>query len=250
MSQDSLFVTLGGLQFVTERTGSLTSSGVRTIARMRGWSDGVPSGDEASPHWSGVGAFVVAQQVNARTVEMRGLLKTRTPQRLWEMRDQFASLKRNTLTVDEQDLGYSRLATVRIVDRDVELVPGAPLIAQYTLTLVADDPLRYGSATRSLSNGTNAIPNAGDEDASPTLTLTGPHSAVTIVHPGGTYTFAALSSGTRVLDFRNGDVWNASTRVFGVESGPRPVVRSGGSSWTVSGLGAGSATLARYEAWS
>lgn len=246
---DYYIVTLAGGQQFVSGSREPGPNGIRTVRTLRGWFEQAPNADGVETHWSGNGSFVTDYRLGARTIEMRGLLQAPTRQRLMEMRDQLARWRRGTFTVDEQDLGVVREATVRQVDS--AFVTVSPLIVDYSLTFVADDPLRYRAGSRTIWNGAPTISNDGDQTAYPILTLEGPHSAVTIEHPGGTYTFAAVPTGqTRVLDFRNGDVWNGQARVFGAESGPRPEVRPGGSQWHVSGLGSGSTLLERYEAWS
>lgn len=241
-------IVWGGMQFTPAARGAMPSIGVRTVRRLRGWREPAPSAADTVSHWSVGGQVVMDDRQGARTIEMQGMLRARTAERVQQMQEDMARIAPHSFIVDELDKNLSRLATVRLVDCAFTIV--SPLVIDYSVTLVADDPIRYGADTRNLSNGTHTIPNAGDLSASPTLALTGPHSALTITHPGGTYTFTALSSGqSRILDFREGDVWDGSTRVFGAEAGPRPVVRPGGSPWTVSGLGSGSAVLSRYEAW-
>ncbi len=243
-------VTLSGLTFESTGFAPTSAGGGLAFTDIKGWWDSPPPDvSETFAHPSGDGTVTGSTQLGGRTIELVGAIEALDTDDLLPTRDRLARVKAGTFIVNERNGGPSRLASVRRVDLRTQVL--SPNYCLFNLFLRADDPLRYTSASRTLSNGSNSISNDGDEHASPTLTLVGPHSALTIVHPDGTYQFAALASGQeRVLDFRNGDVWNASTRVFGVESGPRPVVRSGGSTWTVSGLGAGSATLTRFAAWS
>lgn len=217
-----------------------------------GWWNGAPVKSQPIDHWSGDGQVETDEAFGPRTVEIVGSVVAKSGY-LIAAQDAIRARKRGTLVVDERDLGVAKQADA-VRAEPVRFTHLSENLATFSLFLRIVDPLRYGTSTLSLSNGSNAIPNDGDVDASPLLTLTAPQGALTITHPGGVYTFPALASGTRVLDFRNGDVWNGQTRVFPAETGPKPVVRDGGSSWTVSGLttgpGAGTATLSRFEAWS
>lgn len=172
------------------------------------------------------------------------------PGSVWAALTAFGRFSKTTFIVADDGEALVRTADVRMVDMDESILTDR--LALLTISLVADDPLRYSAESRPLTNGTILLPNRGDATAFGRLTLTAPHGAISIVHPGGTWTFPALASGSRLVDFRELRVWNAATgaRVFGEGAGPVPRVLPGGSSWTVSGLGAGTAVLSRAEAWS
>jgi len=250
--QDSVctVVTLAGLT-ISMRRDPLPSSGYAyQLQTVDGWRGPAEDRTVTMEHPSGDGDIALLPRSGPRSIELTGLVsaKERPVPVLREALARLTQVRRGTLVVDEGPLGLMREADVRVVG-----VPHRPLtasLASFSLLLVADDPLRFGSSTMRLTNGVVQVPNRGDATLSPVLDLAGPHGALTIVHPGGTYTFPALAAGqSRTLDWRNGDVWNGNVRVFGVEGGRRPAVLAGGSPWTVSGLGAGTATLRRYEAW-
>lgn len=247
-----LRVSLGGVSFFT-RHAAPTDGGVVTLDRLSGWWEGAPDQTDAQDHWSGDGTVAGLVRTGARVVELRGLVKASSMAGALAAKERLTRLRRGLLVVDERGAGMARQAEVRRVD--MQFTDHSPRLSSYVLSFVADDPVRYGTssldkATGGLGNGTVLVPNRGDAAISPVLELTGPHGAISIQHPGGTYGFAALSTGqSRVLDWRNGDVWNGQTRVFGSETGRRPVVAPGGSSWTVSGLGTGGAVLRRFEGW-
>lgn len=221
---------------------------------LDGWTARTQDGSEVAGHWSGQGQTVGAARSEARQITIRCLLLGSAVRGLGSVSDgieALSRLSRTTLVVAESSLGLVRCADVRVVEIQPPSRLGG-LSANVTLSLTADDPLRYSAESRPLTNGTVLLPNRGDATAFGRLTLTAPHGAISIVHPGGTWTFPALASGSRLVDFRELRVWNAATgaRVFGEGAGPVPRVLPGGSSWTVSGLGAGTAVLSRAEAWS
>ena len=250
---DDLTVRLGTLSFATSHATPPPSPGswLLSLHAIGGWEDAADDETPTTPHASGDGLVAGARRLGRRSVILTGLLigtAKAGPGSPAEAADALARQARATLYVAE-DLGLAREADVRLAQKQITRIPGAAHLARFTLTLTADDPLRYGSSTRALTNGANALMNRGDMTAWPLIELTGPHNALTITHPGGTFTFPALASGSRTIDCRNGAVWNGSTRVTGA-SGGWPKVPAGGGSWTVSGLGAGTATLRRFEAWS
>lgn len=215
-----------------------------------GWSGPPPDRTVTMEHPSGDGDIALLPGYGARSFELSGLISAvehPAPMLKTAIR-RLEQVRRGTVVIDEGALGLRLQADVRVLG-----VPNKVLTAQlatFSLLLVADDPVRFGTSTMALKNGRVDVPNPGNATLSPVLDLVGPHGALTIVHPGGTYTFPALPANQRrTLDWRQGDVWNGNARVFGVEGGRRPAVLAGGSTWTVSGLGSGTATMRRYEGW-
>lgn len=217
---------------------------------LTGWDAGTQDTTGASDHWSGVGQVASGAALGSRQIIIEGFVQGSLdhPGSVQEGIDVLSRQRRTSLVVAENARGLARTADVRLTQIQSSRISAA--LSRVTLNLTADDPLRYSAESRLLVNGANLLPNRGDATAFGRLTLTGPHGAISIVHPGGTWTFPALASGSRLVDFREGRVWNGNVRVFGECSGPAPRVLPGGSSWTVAGLGAGSAVLSRAEAWS
>lgn len=246
VQQELVGVRLGGIDFAT--SDAAPGDVLYTLSRIRGWWESADDATEVTQHWSGDGDVAFEHRLAARTIEMRGLILARSLRDSLAGRASLAGVRSSVLGVAERSLGFSREASVRRLRVDFETL--APLVIGYTLTLQADDPLRYGSGAIALSNGANTLVNRGDATAYPVLDLVGPHSAITVAHAGGSWSFAALASGqSRTVDLRNGDVWNGDVRAFGAESGPAPVVPASGASWTISGLGTGTARARRTEAW-
>lgn len=247
-------VTLGGIQIRASRA-HIPAAGewALYLVRLDGWRVRGNDNTDTSAAWSGQGQVAGQESREARAITIAcDLVGTADdgPGSPLEGLDAVSRLGRTTLTVSEDGRGLVRTCGVRLVEVQESRI--GTQFSQLTLSLTADDPLRYSAESRPLKNGANLLPNRGDATAFGRLTLTAPHGAISIVHPGGTWTFPALASGSRLVDFRELRVWNAATgaRVFGEGAGPVPRVLSGGSSWTVSGLGAGTAVLSRAEAWS
>lgn len=243
-------VSLGSITLRTTarqmlEAGALGATGVRSIF---GWKGPARDRTESLPHWSGDGVVSLLQKYGARSISLSGAIQGDTAAAAVAAEDALDRFRAGVLRITEAGTIGAREADIRVLNLDLDR--RSPEYIEWKLDVVADDPYRYSSSVMQLVNGTVSVPNRGNAVLSPVLELVGPHAALTIVHPGGTYTFPALAAGqTRLLDWRNGDVWNGNSRVFGAEGGRRPAVLAGGSQWTVTGLGAGTATLRRYEAW-
>lgn len=244
-------VVYGALRFRTDR--SLSDDGyVLTLARLSGWWEPAPDATDTTMHGSGDGTVPGMLRYGARTIELRGLIRGRDQGQVLEAKGRIARARRGEIVVNERGLGFSRTASVRRID--VTYTDHSPTISSYTLTLLADDPLRYSTLTYNLQAGAQQIMNRGDETAWPILDVAGPHEPIDIIHPTGTWTLLTTPPGvTRTVDLRDGDVWQGGVRLFQADMGPAPIVRAGGSQWIVSGLwGPGQlrAVVRRFEAWS
>ncbi len=245
-------MNLGGLPFRLDDNPPAAGEWRLYLKDVDGWDTAVDDATDSTEHWSGQGQMPGAASRTARQLSVDAVVlgsESSGPGSTSAALDTLTRLGRASLTVGESDLAIVRVADVRVVR--VQRTRLSAWCTLVTLSLTADDPLRYSAESRSLANGTVLLPNRGDVPAFGRLSLMGPHSALTIAHPGGTWTFPALGSGaSRLIDFRELRVWNGTARVFGEGSGPAPRVLPGGSQWTVSGLGAGTAVLSRAEAWS
>ena len=217
---------------------------------VSGWWESAPVATRTVDAPRGDGVLAFARRFGARPISLAGFVvaeSRRVDGVLEEALDRLAASHAGTLVVDELRRGVSREADVRLTDMQVSRLDD--FRATVTLSLQADDPLRYGTSVLDLTNGRNVLVNPGDAVAYPIIDLCGPHSAVTVTHDGGTYSFPALSSGQRrTIDCRHGDVWDGDARVF-VGSGPWPRVGVGGAEWTITGLGSGTAKVRRFQAW-
>lgn len=243
---------LGTIPVLTSGSAPFTSSWRFLLgpAGLTGWRNRAPDDTNDTEHWSGVGRVAGAKSTGGRPLILEGFIqgKATIPGSTEEGLDALARLSSTTLTVAENARAMARVADVRVIQHQETRISDS--LAKVTLTLTADDPLRYSAESRLLVNGWQLLPNRGDVAAFGRLLLTGPHDAITINHPSGAWTFPALASGSRLVDFRERQVWNGNVRVFGEGAGTVPRVPAGGGSWTIAGLGAGTAILTRAEAWS
>ena len=241
-------VTVAGLRLVTAHAQTPAGPSATFVSEIDGWYDTPRDLTDTIEHWTGDGVLALLPRLGARTVRIRGHVHARTPRAALEAQDALARVRGGVLVIEERTRGVAREADVRAVSLTFDR--RTPEFLYYDLTVQADDPLRYGSAAVTLTNGAVTLTNRGDATAYPVLDLVGPHGGLSVTHPGGAWTLAALASGqSRTVDLRNGDVWAGNVRVHGLETGPAPIVPAGGASWTVAGLGAGSARARRTEAW-
>ena len=253
----ALTVTLGGLVFSTGADRPQGSGFLLSLHRIVGWDESADDRTSTWGHWSGDGDSAGRLRWGVREVALEGMVLGTVGYGLGSPSEAHTAIMRkrsSTLRVSEVN-GLTLEADVRIKSLQMTRRRGWPKWADFTLSLVADDPLRYGSGERSLSNGTVSLPNRGDQMAWPVLESSGPHGELSITHPGGTWTVPALDAGLRrTYDFRHGRTYNTSgQRIWGSHtgSGPRPRVEAQGwTDWTISGKGSGSLTLRRFEAWS
>lgn len=243
----STLISLGALRMAASSRRPTAATSERIfVSSIRGWSDLARDATEAIEHWSGDGQQAGLRRSGGRIVQLLGFVRG-TPIDVAEAKDELAAAG-GLLVVDDRGRLLAREATVRVTGLTWEET--SPVFDRFTMTLVADDPLRYSTESLLLRNGGNTIVNAGTREAWPLLDVTGPHGLVTISHAGGTWSLEATPSGVqRLVDLREGDVWQGGVRVFGLESGPAPVAARGENPWTVSGLGSGMVRARRFEAW-
>jgi hypothetical protein len=236
---------LGPYEIHTDGAWPNAGEWLLNLRDIAGWRVRADDSTDTSDHWSGQGQVAGPPKTPGRQIS----IETELCGDLEAGLDAVSRLASATLVVAEEDRALARLADVRQIQLMETRI--TPTFSVVTLSLVADDPLRYSAESRHLSNGSLLLPNRGDQWAAPRLFLAGPHDAISIGHHTGTWTFPALASGqSRLIDCRERIVWNGTGRVFGASSGPWPRVQPGGATWVVSGLGAGKAILSRAEAWS
>ena len=245
----SLTVMLGDLVFSTGADRPQDSGFVLSLHRVVGWDESADDRTDTHAHWSGDGDSPGALRWGNREIALEGLVRASTTYGFGSPSDAYAAIMRkraSTLRVSEVN-GRALEADVRIKSLQMTRRRGWPKWADFTLSLVADDPLRHSS--RQLPVQTGRIANAGDQTAWPLIAVSGT-DAITITHPGGTFRLTGVPSHGCLIDSRNGEVWTASgqARLHGLSSGPWPRVEPGGSDWTVAS--AGTSTMTRTEAWS
>ena len=216
---------------------------------LDGWYDLPRDASSTVTAWSASGTTAGAPRRDARTIKVIGWVQAASREQLLVQKDRLTNLSRGVLSVRERSRAMHRESDVRPIGLVWARV--TPLFEQFTLTLQADDPLRYSSTPVDLKNGALVLPNRGKVRAFPVVTIEAAQaSRVTIAHPGGSFSVEPFSWGWRVIDGRTGGFYNAEGgRLFGQGLGVPPRVEPGGSTWTISGLGAGAARAVRTEAW-
>lgn len=212
------------------------------VESIQGWHDGAPDATTEIEHWSGDGTVSLWERLGARTVEVSGVIDASGP-------DADAALaalrrpRRGILAIDGLE------CDVRRVDMNTTRL-GATW--GFTLYLRADDPLRYGPTPLGLTSGLAAVlANPGDATSWPRLSIAGPVAALTITHPGGTWSLAADIPAEQAAEvfMRDGEVWRAGARWHVETTGREVVVPPGGASVTATWTGAGAVTVSHFEAW-
>ena len=225
------------------------------IEDWSGWEESAPDDSSTTPHRSGDGQVSGVPRLSPRPITLRGHIEASESWgggSLTEAINTLARIRWGTLRVDERG-GLSREADVRVTM--LQTTRDGLDRAMYTLTLVADDPLRHGSDSMWVKPGAQTIPNRGTVQAWPRIFLktTAPAgiTKLTIGGPWGQWRVDA-PDGDYLVDTRNSEIWDQiGQRVSGVSSGPWPYVLPGGTSWTVlSMVGMVQVRIDRFEAWS
>ena len=251
VGEPRLHVTLGDIPMTPDADyRGVPQAGVMwRVVSIDGWREPAESDTSTVRGPGGEGVLALSPRVGPRSIiiDSNVISAPSEPWRVQQMIERLSRQREVALHVNEAQAGFHRELDVRLLS--VRTSWRTPFWATVTLSLQADDPLRYGSAAQDLKNGRNVLLNPGDAMAYPIIDLRGPHSVVTVPHDGGTYSFPALASGQRrTIDCRHGDVWAGDARVF-VGSGPWPRVGVGGAEWTITGLGSGTASVRRFQAW-
>lgn len=241
--------TLGGVT-LTSRHGPVGDYAFR-LQTVEGWEDPAPDATRTMQHPTGDGDVPLQSRLGVRSIELAGYISAReSPAPMLARATQvLRRARRGVLVIDEHDLGQRLEADVRLSKATIRRVTAG--FARFSMLLVADDPLRYGTGSIDLAAGANVIPNLGDARAYSQVTFVGPLTTPSITVGGVTWTLnRTLTAGqTRVADMREGVVWAGQARDHGASSGRVPTVAPGGSTWTRGGSGSGKITVRRYEAW-
>ena len=233
------------------------------IQHISGWWEPAPVLNDEVKIPGSDGVLRIGSRLGPRPITIGGFIACESHQPtglLEEGLDQLARLHRGLLKISELKRGIYREADAHVTD--VQISREKDWLAKVTISLQADDPLRYGVSEMPLSPHTILL-NPGDARCWPVLELTGSIEDIRIVHPGGTFTHASLAANqTVVVDGSKGAVFNKRTGQRTWDwSGPFPRVDPGGAEWDTTGFPAlGSSetgievlsgtSVRRFQAWS
>lgn len=226
-----------------------------SLTTLEGWWDPVSDATDTARHPSGDGDIGFRLRQGGRVITVAGMIQTdprdATPARLLTLMDHVTAQTRSgVLRVQERMRSMHREADVR--RQSLQMTPLTDSYAVFTMVLIADDPVRYGSADIALPrNVSTGVANNGDvERCYPILEWTGAAS-----NPG--VDFGNLNwrlgentaSGDRiVVDCREGAVFKNGSRIFPNWTGFWPYTSST-STFRFTAIGT-SMTMRRRSGWS
>lgn len=254
VGEPRLHVTLGDIPMTPDADyrGVPQSGVIWRVVSIDGWREPAESDTSTVRGPGGEGVLALSPRVGPRSIiiDSNVISAPSEPWRVQQMIERLSRQREVALHVNEAQAGFHRELDVRLLS--VRTSWRTPFWATVTLSLQADDPLRYGTSVADLRNGRNVLINPGDATAFPIIEVRGPTNNLKIVHDAGTFTYADLtSSETRLIDCRQGEVFVKSSGARRYQwEGPFPQVGVGGAEWTVSGLSSGAtAKVRRFEAW-
>lgn len=248
----AITVTLNG--FTASNVDAVGTREQISLGALDGWWEPVGDATERAAHPTGDGDIGFRLRQEARTVTVAGSVKTdfrdSSGERLMTIMDEVnAQTRSGVLQVEEHMRGMHREVDVR--RRSLQLTAVGHSHAVFTLVLVADDPLRYGSSEQALPRNTTVrVRNYGDAPRCyPILEWTG-----AATNPG--IDFGSLSwrlgqntvAGDRiVVNCAEGLVYRNGSRIFPAWTGNWPYTQGGAESpFTAIGT---SMVMRRRSAW-
>lgn len=248
--REYLTIDWGGLEFTTDPRGG--DAPHLLIRDLSGWSDGWTDSSSTADAPGGRGVMVTERKVSPRAVSLTAYASWEAPllrdsDGLFSLTEVLEDADGDTLTVYEPGI-VAREASVRLISRSI--TPVSRFSAVLTLTLQADDPLRYSAESVPLPAGRAVtLRNTGTHDSFPYVTVTGPTRTVPKVKFAGSTVTApkALTKGqVWTLDFAGGEMRIDGSLVFPLFKSWPHIVRGGSASCTVS---EGDASVKRVSAW-
>lgn len=226
-----------------------------SLESVEGWWEPARDATATVQHPAGDGDIGFRLRQGGRVITVSGMIETdyTSPdaERLLMLMDQVTAQTRSgTLLVEEHMRGMHREIDVR--RQSLQMTPLSHAYAIFTLVLTADDPVRYGSAVRSLArNVAVGVRNPGDlARCYPILEWTG-----AATNPGvdfGTLNWRLgenTAAGDRVIvNCREGAVFKNGSRIFPNWTGFWPYTAAG-MTFQYTAIGT-SMTMRRAAGWS
>lgn len=224
-----------------------------SLESIEGWWDPVSDTTETTRHPSGDGDISFRLRQGGRVITVAGMIETdyanRDAERLLTLMDQVtAETRSGTLLVQENLRSMNREIDVR--RQSLQMTPLGHAYAVFTLVLVADDPLRYGTSTQEIPTRIRvAVRNYGDARSYPVIEWVGAASNPGIDFGSRSWRLGqSTSSGDTIrADFRNGTFYRNGSRIFPAWTGFWPFIDPGALTFQSVGL---PATMYRRSAWS
>lgn len=221
------------------------------LTDLKGWDNAAPIETETYKSRTGHGQEAGLRQLGAHSYTVQVAVLA-CPESTFSAADMVDDLKRLSRTTLRTIGATAREADVRVTQKLASRVSDLSYLV--TLTLTADDPLRYNSGFVDLPAGTSLLPNSGDAQAFPVLEVSGLLTFY-IAHPGASAAApwkANVPSGKHIIHTRTGRMYNAASGALVPNTlfGPSPYVLPGGSEWTITGISSGLIRVRRWEAWS
>ena len=253
VGEPRLHVTLGDMPMTPDADyrGVPQAGVIWRVVSIDGWREPAESDTSTVRAPGGEGVLVLSSRVGPRSIiiDSNVISAPSEPWRVQQMIERLSRQREVALHVNEAQAGFHRELDVRLLS--VRTSWRTPFWATVTLSLQADDPLRYGTSVLDLKSGRNVLLNPGDAVAFPRIVVLGPTNNFTITHAGGVFTLPNVpSTETWTVDGREGNVFDDFGNRVQVPYSPFPWVDRGGAEWQVAGLTSGLATVHRFEAWS
>lgn len=190
---------------------------------FEGWDDGVSGRRERIDITGGHGEYDLPVLRGARLVTLKGHALARSPFELGQLRSQIMGLGADGDKVRMHVEHHGRVlwADVRRLDATFEDVgsDGTRTRAEWALDLLAADPRKYGTETRSFTGGTVLAHHFGNFPAKIQAVVRGPRAAgYEITGPGGRKVVVSQALETldhHTIQFWSGRVYRNGTRQLG-----------------------------------
>lgn len=248
--REYMTVEWGGLEFTTDPRGG--DAPHLLIRDFSGWSDGWTDSSSTAETPGGRGVMVTERKVSPRAVSLTAYASWEAPllqdsESLFSLIETLEDADGDLLLVREPGI-VAREASVRVISRSI--TPVSRFSAVLSLTMQADDPLRYSADEVALPAGrTVTLRNRGTHDSGPFVTVTGPTKAAPKVRFAGSTVTAprALTKGqVWTVDYAEGEMRVNGSLVFPMFKSWPTIARGGSASCMVS---EGVASVKRVSAW-
>lgn len=217
------------------------------------WSSPEPKGEQVARE-NADGDFDLPVHYEARYITIGGSLRAKGHEQQHAAMNRFTALVRKKARV--QVLGHGAAQWVDVVRASgFKMEPLTDTYAQWQVRLKANDSYKYGDINRfSVPAGaTEKLFHRGNSDAWPSFTVTGNMPGYTLNVGGKAFTVTrALTSGSHVVDFRDGRLRVNGTAVSGgvTTANLTPIPPGSGANFQLQPVsGSGSAAVTVFDTY-